>query len=85
MVRTWCSPYRPAGIDLVNDLNKQVTDVLGAGGYGAYQGYVDTELSADKAGGLYYGDVLFEKLKGLKKKIDPDDLFSNPQSIPVGN
>ncbi|KAJ0106777.1 hypothetical protein J7T55_001301 [Diaporthe amygdali] len=75
----------PAGIDLVNDLNKQVTEVLGAGGYGAYQGYVDTELSADKAGRLYYGDVLFEKLKGLKKKIDPDDLFSNPQSIPVGN
>lgn len=75
----------PAGIDLVNNLNKQVTDVLGAGNYGSYQGYVDTELSADQAGRLYYGDVLFEKLKGLKKIIDPGNLFSNPQSIPVGN
>lgn len=75
----------PAGIDLVNDLNNQVTGVLGAGNYGAYQGYVDTELNADQAGRLYYGDVLFEKLKGLKKNIDPGNLFSNPQSIPVGN
>ncbi|POS72226.1 glucooligosaccharide oxidase [Diaporthe helianthi] len=74
----------PAGIDLVNDLDRQVTGVLGAGNYGAYQGYVDTELSAEQAGRLYYGDVLFEKLKGLKKKIDPGNLFSNPQSIPVG-
>ncbi|KAI3395184.1 hypothetical protein diail_1678 [Diaporthe ilicicola] len=75
----------PAGTDLVNDLNAQVTGVLGAGGYGAYQGYVDTELSADQAGRLYYGDALFEKLKVLKKEIDPGNLFSNPQSIPVRN
>lgn len=75
----------PAGIDLINDLNNQVTGVLGAGNYGAYQGYVDTELNADQAGRLYYGDVLFEKLKELKKKIDPGNVFSNPQSIPVGN
>ncbi|KAL1858307.1 hypothetical protein Daus18300_009925 [Diaporthe australafricana] len=75
----------PAGIDMVNDLNAQVTGALGAGGYGAYQGYVDTELSAEQAGRLYYGDVLFERLKVLKKGIDPGNLFSNPQSIPVGN
>ncbi|KAI7778162.1 hypothetical protein LA080_002509 [Diaporthe eres] len=62
-----------------------VTGVLGAGNYGAYQGYVDTELSADQAGWIYYGDLLFEKLKGLKKNIDPGNLFSSPQSIPVGN
>lgn len=76
----------PAGIDMVNDLDAQVTGVLGAGGggYGAYQGYVDTELSAEQAGRLYYSDVLFEKLKVLKMEIDPGNLFSNPQSIPVG-
>lgn len=74
----------PAGIDLVDELSGQVTDVLGKGGYGAYQGYVDPELSADEAGRLYYGDHIFEKLKGLKRKLDPRNIFSNPQSIPVG-
>lgn len=74
----------PAGIKLVNDLNAQVTDVLGKGGYGAYQGYVDSELSAEEAGKQYYGDTLFAKLKVLKKRLDPGNVFSNPQSIPVG-
>lgn len=74
----------PAGIDLVNDMTAVVTDALGQGNYGAYQAYVDPELSAEEAGHFYYGDALFEKLKGLKKILDPGNVFSNPQSIPVG-
>lgn len=72
----------PAGIDLVNEMTAQVTNVLGAGNYGAYQAYVDPQLSAEEAGKLYYGDTLFAKLKCLKKKIDPGNVFWNPQSIP---
>lgn len=68
----------PAGIGLVSDLNRQVTGVLGAGNYGAYQGYVGSELSADAAGRLHYGYLLFEKLKGLEKKIDPGDFVFQP-------
>lgn len=74
----------PAGIKLVDDLNAQVTDVLGRGGYGAYQGYVDSELSAEEAGQQYYGDALFAKLQVLKRKLDPGNVFSNPQTVPVG-
>lgn len=72
------------GIQLVDDLNAQVTDVLGQGGYGAYQGYVDSELSAEEAGKQYYGDAIFAKLKVLKAKLDSRNVFSNPQTIPVG-
>lgn len=74
----------PSGIKLVEELNSQVTDVLGNGGYGAYQAYVDSELSAEEAGQLYYGDALFTKLKALKGELDPRNVFSNPQTIPVG-
>lgn len=43
----------PGGIKLVDDLNAQVTNVLAKGSYGAYQGYVDSELSAEEAGKQY--------------------------------
>lgn len=72
-----------AGIDFVNNMTAQITNGLGKGNYGASQAYVDSELSAEEAGTLYYGDVLFAKLKVLKKKLEADNVFWNPQSIPV--
>jgi len=65
-------------------MTAQITNAMDEGSYGAYQAYVDSQLSAEEAGKLNYGDELFSKLKALKKRIDPGNLFSNPQSIPVG-
>lgn len=76
--------FPAAGIQLVKGMYSRVTSELKQGDFGQYIGYVDPELSAEEAGRLYYGHVLFEKLKGLKAKIDPGNLFANPQSIPVG-
>lgn len=76
--------FPPAGISLVEDMTAQVTNAMEEGSYGAYQAYVDSQLTAEEAGTLNYGDELFAKLKVFKMRIDPGNLFSNPQSIPVG-
>lgn len=77
-------PFLPSYIRLVEDMTAQITNSLDEGSYGACQGYAESHLSAEEAGTLNYGDVLFAKLKVLKKRIDPENLFSNPQSIPGG-
>lgn len=48
--------------------------------FGSYINYADTDLSPTDANTLYYGENL-KKLQLLKKKYDPDELFSYPQSI----
>ena len=30
---------------------------------------------------LYYGKALYSRLQAIKAVVDPDDVFSNPQSI----
>lgn len=76
--------FPAAGIKQVNGMYSRITNELEQGEFGQYIGYVDPGLSAEQGGRLYYGDTLFEKLKGLKAQIDPGNIFANPQSIPVG-
>lgn len=76
--------FPAAGVTQVNDMYARLTKEFKQGEFGQYIGYVDPGLSAEQGGRLYYGDALFEKLKGLKARIDPGNLFANPQSIPVG-
>lgn len=45
-----------------------------------YAGYVDPELSRIEAQQAYWGDHL-PKLRVIKAKYDPGDLFHNPQSV----
>lgn len=78
------SEFPAAGVTQVNDMYARITNDLKQGEFGQYIGYVDPGMSAEQGGRLYYGDALFEKLKGLKVKIDPGNVFSNPQSIPMG-
>lgn len=73
----------PSGIQLVDELNAQITNPLAAGTYGAYLGYVDPSLEREVAGRLYYGEELYGKLKGMKRVLDPGNVFSNPQSVPL--
>lgn len=73
----------PEGIDFINEINAQVIPTLPPGPLGAFQICVDPELTAEEAGLLYYGEELFEKLKALKQRLDPHNVFHNPQSIPI--
>jgi hypothetical protein len=45
-----------------------------------YAGYVDPELGRTEAQQSYWGDKL-PKLRQIKAKWDPNDVFHNPQSV----
>ncbi|ORY71077.1 uncharacterized protein BCR38DRAFT_462358 [Pseudomassariella vexata] len=67
------------GIEFINGLNEAM--VKGLPKYGAYENYVDPSLTRKEAHELYYGPTITERLKGIKEKIDPRNIFANPQSI----
>ncbi|GBC06835.1 hypothetical protein RclHR1_07080002 [Rhizophagus clarus] len=50
--------------------------------YFSHQGFIDRDL--DDWETRYYGDI-FEDLKKIKSKYDPNNLFNFPQSIPPSN
>lgn len=62
-------------------LNDAMTDKMPNAEFGAYLNYVDPSLSAEEAHKLYYGDSLVQKLAGIKKEVDPKNVFWNPQAI----
>ncbi|KAH8204741.1 hypothetical protein TruAng_001075 [Truncatella angustata] len=67
------------GINFLDALNKSLTNHIDR--YGAYLPYVDSEYDKDTASRMYYGDVLYKRLKAVKRQVDPQNVFANPQSI----
>lgn len=63
-------------IDFVKGLN----EALGMG-YGGYPNYVDPELSASQAHGVYFSEGVYERLRGVKRTVDPEGVFWNPQAV----
>ncbi|KAI5465413.1 putative berberine bridge enzyme [Mariannaea sp. PMI_226] len=81
--------YQSYGVGLlgVSDLTREyldgVHDKIKAGAPQArstYAGYIDTTITKADAQRLYWGSQL-PRLGEVKKKWDPDDIFSNPQSV----
>ncbi|KAJ7272717.1 hypothetical protein B0H12DRAFT_1066940 [Mycena haematopus] len=67
-------------IAFLTGLSNTITDSMPEAQFGAYPGYVDPLL---KDGPLeYWGENLL-RLQQVKAARDPDDLFHNPQSVPV--
>ncbi|KAI1463564.1 putative glucooligosaccharide oxidase [Daldinia caldariorum] len=67
------------GLGFINGLANAMTARLPH--YGAYSGYTDPSLSRGEANDLYYGREIHQTLKKLKMRLDPDNVFANPQSI----
>ncbi|KAI1656081.1 putative glucooligosaccharide oxidase [Daldinia decipiens] len=71
--------FPPEGLDFINGLASAMTARLP--NCGAYSNYTDPSLPREEANDLYYGKELHKKLKQLKKVLDPNNVFANPQSI----
>ena len=68
-----------ATIDFVEGLQERIRD--GApDAKTTYAGYIDPTLDRDAANQFYWGEHV-DKLRDIKKKWDPKNRFSNPQSI----
>ncbi|KAF7289457.1 Reticuline oxidase [Mycena chlorophos] len=65
----------------VEGISSTIQAALPGQNLGAYPGYVDPLLTD---GPSEYWTTNLPKLKEIKKAIDPNDLFHNPQSVPVG-
>ncbi|KAK3987997.1 Glucooligosaccharide oxidase [Cladorrhinum sp. PSN332] len=70
------------GINFLDGLNDAMTSRM-LGEYAAYLNYIDPGYTREEAFELYYGEPLFERLRELKRELDPGNVFRNPQSIPV--
>lgn len=72
--------YPENGTSFLNNWIATVTAALPDGSWGAYANYPDSTLNRTMAQRLYYGSNL-DRLRYLKLKYDPDELFYHPQSI----
>ncbi|KAF2272019.1 FAD-binding domain-containing protein [Westerdykella ornata] len=68
-------------ITWINGLNDAVVKAQPQTQFGAYLNYVDPSLDAATAHKVYYGDAVYARLLALKKSIDPQSVFWNPQAI----
>jgi len=76
-----------ANMKFIKGINEVVYASQPETNFGGYLNYVDPELSAKEAHKLYYGKEIYGRLLALKKKVDPQWVFWNPQAIgvPDGN
>lgn len=81
------SPYLGADtdfegpIEFVKGLMGSFTENMEKGSeWGRYANYIDSELEREDALGQYFGGSL-GRLRDVKARVDPEDVFWNPQSI----
>lgn len=67
------------GISYLNGLNDAM--VKGLPHWSMYVNYVDPTLSRADAHAQYYGEPTMSRLQKIKSRVDPTNVFSNPQSF----
>ena len=72
--------YLKDGLGVLERFRESITHSLKGEDWGMYANYVDTQLDGETAQKLYWGDNL-RRLRRIKKKLDPDQVFWNPHSI----
>jgi hypothetical protein len=68
------------GFSILKKFRESVTNWTSNGDWGMYANYLDTQLDADTAQELYWGENL-PRLRRIKATLDPDQVFWNPQDI----
>ncbi|KAK8062382.1 hypothetical protein PG997_014479 [Apiospora hydei] len=73
-------PFPASGLELAEGLNEAMTRHMD-GRCAAYINYTDSSLSREQAHALYYGDEVLDRLRTIKQRLDPQNVFAHPQSI----
>ncbi|ORY70959.1 uncharacterized protein BCR38DRAFT_491769 [Pseudomassariella vexata] len=73
-------PYPADGHTFLDGWVSAVTDTLKEDEWGMYINYADTSLDRETAQRVYWGKGL-ERLRGVKERFDPDEVFYYPQSV----
>jgi len=74
-------PYDKNTTQIIDALNDEVVDAQPDGDFSMYLNYIDPDLPARTAAREYYKPPTYNKLLGLKKILDPETVFWNPQSV----
>ncbi|KAI5859928.1 putative glucooligosaccharide oxidase [Durotheca rogersii] len=72
-------PFPAEGLEFVDGLVQSMTRHLPE--HRSYENYTDPSLTREQAHEQYRGRELYNELKSLKEKLDPGNVFANPQSI----
>ncbi|KAK4157552.1 putative FAD-linked oxidoreductase YvdP [Chaetomidium leptoderma] len=72
--------YPADGHTYMENFASNVTESMAKSDWGRYINYPDSRLSQEDAQGNYWGGNL-ARLQGIKKDVDPEDLFHYPQGI----
>jgi hypothetical protein len=78
--RTFGGTYPSTGFGLVQGFRTSITNETTSGNWGMYINYADTQLDSATAQQAYWGSNL-QRLRQIKKRLDPNEVFYNPQSI----
>ncbi|KAK8112729.1 carbohydrate-binding module family 18 [Apiospora sp. TS-2023a] len=73
-------PFPTSGLAFVEGLNEAMIRHMD-GRCAAYINYTDSSLSREQAHALYYGDEVLSRLRAIKGRVDPGNVFAHPQSI----
>ena len=73
-------PYPPNGFRFLDGWVDATTAPLEWGSFGMYINYVDARLGRREAEELYWGKNV-PRLRRIKERVDPRELFFNPVSI----
>lgn len=77
-------PFPAAGIQFMNGMVESITGTWEGKKLLSYANYNDPSLGREEALGVYYGaGEVLERLKRVKRVVDPEERFWNPQSVPV--
>ncbi|KAH6897362.1 hypothetical protein B0T10DRAFT_183645 [Thelonectria olida] len=72
--------YPKEGFALLKGFRESVTKSMTGGEWGMYANYLDTQLDSETAQKLYWGSNL-ERLQQIKNRLDPEQVFWNPQGV----
>jgi hypothetical protein len=78
--RAISSSYPSNGFSVLQGLEASATQGMSSSDWGMYINYQDSQLDAQSAQQKYWGSNL-ARLQRIKAKVDPNQVFWNPQSV----